>query len=296
MEKAPLKIAILFVISSFAFIIFSTITGYKKELLRSDFVKGINIASTPSLEETINQAMDGAMGNYSIYIKNFKTGEEYKKDEHREYDAGSLYKLWIMATVFDQIKAGKLDPEEILSGDITGLNQTFGIPDDAAELTDGSITLTLNQALTQMITISHNYAALLLTQKIGLSKARAFLEANGFKESSFNDPKTTAFDVELFLEKLYRGELVSKEASQEMISLLKGQKLTDGIPKYLPAGLPVANKTGDIGRFKHDAALIFSPGGDYLIVILSESNSPPGAQERIALISKAIYGYFNTVH
>ena len=144
-----------------------------------------------------------------------------------------------------------------------------------------------------MIVISHNYAALLLTERVKNSQLEEYLQNNGFKNSQIGDPpKTTPADIALFLEKLYKGELVNLEYSQKMIDLLKKQQLNNGIPKYLPDHSRVANKTGDIGWFKHDAGIVYTDKGDYIIVIMSKSDSPAGAQERIALASKAVYDYF----
>ncbi len=266
-------------------------------------IKGAQNSQTEdeTLKAVVENSLKDTKGTYGIVIKNLRTGENYLANEHRIFEAGSLYKLWVMAVVYNQIQSGELQKEQVLSEDIATLNQEFYIDPEDAEQTEGAITLTVGSALTQMITISHNYAALLLTQKVKLSQLAAFLQGGGFKESVVGvngaAPTVTPFDVALFLEKLYKGEIASPEYSQEMIDLLKNQKLTDGLPKYLPGSeqqpVVVANKTGEIGWFKHDGGIIFSGNGDYIVVVMSESNSPAGAQERIALLSKAVYDYFN---
>ena len=108
-----------------------------------------------------------------------------------------------MAAAIDQIGNGKLKGDEELSGDIKVLNDKFNISSESAELTEGAITLTVNQALQQMITISHNYASLLLIEKIKLSSVKAFLEREGFNESTVGAdgsfPTSTPSDIALFL-------------------------------------------------------------------------------------------------
>lgn len=249
-----------------------------------------------SLREVVSKALEGTKGTYSISIKNLKTSEGYNLNEHREYDAGSLYKLWVMAAVFQRIQDGNLKEDEELSQSISELNRKFSIDEEAAELTEGGITMTVSQALNQMITISHNYAALLLTEEIGLSKVKAFLEQNSFKESkvgvSGEAPTTTSADMAVFMEKLYKGEVVSKEYSDKMLELLKKQKLNDKLPKDLPDDVVVAHKTGEIDYFTHDGGIVYSDKGDYVIVVLSQSESPAGAEDRIAELSKAVYDYF----
>lgn len=252
------------------------------------------------LKDVVENSLKGTEGTYSIAIRNLVTNESYYLNEKKTFETGSLYKLWIMATVYRQIQEGKISEDEALTGDIAALNEKFNIASDSAEFTGGTISLTVKSAIQQMITISHNYAALMLTERIKLSRVADFLKEAGLNESFIGTdslpPKSNAADIALFYEKLYKGELASQQYTEEMIDLLKNQALNDGLPKYLPAGTKVANKTGDIGWFKHDGGIVFSDpptgGGDYILVVMSESDSPPSAQEKIAEISKSVYDYF----
>lgn len=249
----------------------------------------------PSLKNTIEEAMWDTKASYGVVVKNLKTGESYSLNEHQGFDAGSLYKLWIMATAMNQIQAGILKEDQVLSEEVESLNMTFGLSPDAAELSEGVITLNVSNALKQMITISHNYAALLLSKKVKLSSVSEFLKTHNLNESMIGEPapRTSAADIARFFEKLYRGELASVESTQKMIELLKNQQLNNKLPKYLPKGTVVAHKTGEIGYFSHDSGIVYS-AGDYIIVVLSESSSPRAAEERIGKLSKAIYAYFNS--
>lgn len=251
---------------------------------------------TSSLKNVVANTLEGTKGTYGIVIQNLKTGETYEVNEHKVFDTGSLYKLWVMATVYKQIQNGQLHENQVLSQDVATLNQEFYIATDAAELTEGTVTFTVRDALHQMITISDNYAALLLTEKIRLSSVATFLREHGFVESTVGTgggfPTATPSDIALFFEKLYTGKLANQHDTDEMISLLKNQRLNEGIPKYLPDKSKVANKTGEIDVFKHDAGIVFTDNGDYIIIVMSQSDAPLAAQERIALVSKVVFDYF----
>ena len=248
------------------------------------------------LKFVIAMSLVGAKGTYSVVVKNLKTGEEYAFNEEKIYHAGSLYKLWIMAEAYSQIQAGILTKEEILSQTIPELNNEFNIASEGAELVEGVITFSTQDALSQMITISHNYAALLLTEKVKLSRTKAFLDNYGFHASTIavegEPPATSASDIALFFEKLYKEQLANKQYTNEMLTLLKKQQLNNKLPKQLPTGTVIAHKTGELGSFSHDGGIVFSSKGDYIIVVLSDTDYPPGAEERIAQISKAVYDYF----
>ena len=268
---------------------------YQKNELIVPFIRVVNevvrfSGGSNNLKQTVTKALEGTEGNYAIVVKNLKTGESYYKDEGKKYSIGSLYKLWVMAEAERQIAGGQLSETEILSDDVAAVNNRYGIPPEAADLSEGVISFTVKEAIEQMITISHNYAAWLLAEKLGANNVREFLRMNNFKESVYSDPpQSTAADIALFLEKLYNSEFVG---SPQMIEILKKQQLNSKLPKYLPEGTIIAHKTGEVDYFSHDAGIVYTDRGDYIIVVFSESDYPPGAEDRIAQISKAVYEYF----
>jgi beta-lactamase class A len=254
------------------------------------------ILPSASLEQALQDALIGASGSYGIVVRNLKTKENYSFNEHIKYESASLYKLWIMAETFEQIKSGTLKETDILNGEAKTLNNIFNIASESAQLSEGTIILSVNDALNKMITISDNYAALLLGSRIRLSKVESFLKINGFKESNIGItggmPMTTAYDTAVFFEKLYLGKLVNEEYSNKMLQLLKAQKLNSKIPKYLAPNIVVAHKTGELDKYSHDAGIVYTQNGDYIIVVLSKSDDPNSAKNLIATISKAVFNYF----
>lgn len=247
----------------------------------------------PGIDKIFKDSLEENSGTYAVFIKNLKTGEEFRKNENKTFKTASLYKLWVMAAVYKLIEQGKINPDDQIEEDIQELNLKFDIATDEAELTEGTIKLTVQSAIRQMIVVSNNYAALSLTKKVGLSNLEKFVKDEGFSHSTTKPPPTsTASDMAVFYEKLYKGELVSKEADKAMLEILKKQQLNDRLPKFLPEEVGVAHKTGELDFFKHDAGIVFAPRGDYVIVVLSETEYPYEASEKIANFSKQIYQYF----
>lgn len=263
----------------------------------SAFVENVREAlptNNKELAQTVTGSLEGTKGTYAIAIKNMKTGEEYYQNENQLFDSASLYKLWVMGTVFEQLEDGTLTMDKPIKADVKRINEIYDIDPEFAELTEGTLNFTVQSALEQMITISHNYAALSLAVTVKNSNMKKFLTTyNMSQTTSSSPPQTNAHDILLFYEQLYKGEIVSPEASANMIEILKRQKLNDRIPKYLPEGTIVAHKTGELGGVKHDAGIVYSPKGDYIFVAMSKSDSPQAAAERIALLSQSVYDYFN---
>lgn len=259
--------------------------------------KEVALPSSLGLKTAVDEALKGTHGTYGIVIKNLKTGEYFAQNEHRVFEPASVYKLWIMGAVYQGIEEGKIKDDEVLSKDVEYLNMKYGIPSDIAEQTEGTVTFSIRDALIQMIDVSDNYAALLLTDRVGLSAVSRFLETNGFFETKVgagnSDPTTTPSDIALFLEKLDGGQLANEKSTKEMLDLLRWQRLNDLIPKYLPDGVVVAHKTGALEPFAHDAGIVYSEFGNYVIVVMTETDSRFQAEERVALVSKKVYEYFS---
>jgi beta-lactamase class A len=248
-----------------------------------------------ALGQAVQEALQGTQGNYGIVIKNLSSGKGYTLNEHHRFQTDSLYKLWVMAVVFQDIQSGTLRENQVLSEDVTVLNNKFQIASESAEQTEGTVTISVSDALEKMITVSDNYAALLLTEKIRLSSIATFLREQGLSESSVGTdgeaPYATASDIALFFEKLYEGKLANSTYTEKMLQLLKDQRLNNKLPKYLPDSVVIAHKTGELDDYTHDAGIMYTPDGNYIIVVLSESDDPPSAEERIAEVSKDVYNY-----
>lgn len=276
----------------------------KGKTYASPLISASSLTTTPTKQSTtisemqtiVEKATEDSKTKFGIVIEDIKKGEVYLKEAHLVFNSASLYKLWVMATVYQQIEKGELSEDEVLSESVSLLNSTFNIDPDSAEQTEGTTTGSVKSLLERMITISDNYSAMLLSKKVGVSTITSFLTKHFFKDSSMGSqntmPTTTAFDIALFLEKLYHGELNNTENTDKMLALLQRQKKNNKLPKYLPTDTLVAHKTGELGTATHDGGIVYSPKGSYIIVVFAESSSPGKAEEEIAQLSKSIYAYF----
>ena len=103
---------------------------------------------------------------------------------------------------------------------------------------------------------------------------------------------TTAREMGELLDKIYTGELVSKRASGEMLAILRNQQIADRIPKYLPKELVIAHKTGLMRNSCHDAGIVFTQNGDFIVVVLTEKIRAKTAKKLIAGIAYKAYSVY----
>lgn len=252
------------------------------------------IRKKPTLDANIHQELKSVPGEYAIVVKHLGSGETFEFKADKKFQSASLYKLWIMATSYQEIQSGRLTKTEELKNTAEKINETMGIATESAEIKEGEIVMSVRLALEKMITVSHNYAAILLSDRLGYRKIATFLKTHGLNNSSYKTPPTTtASDIALFYEKLYKGELANSFYTQEMIDLLARQELNDRIPKYLPEDTRVAHKTGELGSIKHDTGIVFTEKGDYILVVLTETKSPQTAVGTIAKISEKVFRYYS---
>jgi beta-lactamase class A len=133
-----------------------------------------------------------------------------------------------------------------------------------------------------MISISDNTATRLLVLRLGKKKVNAFCSKIGLKNTRLVDPTalaespkkniniTTPDDTAKLLFKIEKGIGFSKRSKREMLSFMKDQKYRFGIPFVLPRGFICANKTGNLERVLHDAAIVYSPKGTYVLCVFTK--------------------------
>jgi beta-lactamase class A len=120
--------------------------------------------------------------------------------------------------------------------------------------------------------------------------------------------QTTPLDMGLLLEMIYQcshgggalmltyPDAVTADECQEMIKWMSQNRIDNLIEAGVPAGTEVAHKHGWISDTHADAGLVFTPGGDYVLVIFLHRPQWLEWEEGaplIADISTAAYNYFN---
>jgi beta-lactamase class A len=78
-----------------------------------------------------------------------------------------------------------------------------------------------------------------------------------------------------------------------MVEVLSRQEWRDKIPAGLPPGLLVANKTGGVTGTSNDAAIVFTPSGRALVMVVYIKGLPERSRGQasgaIASIACALY-------
>jgi beta-lactamase class A len=152
-----------------------------------------------------------------------------------------------------------------------------------------------------MIVVSDNVASNLLVDLVGASAVQALMEEAGMTRTTLGrrfmdlprpgaDNRTSASDMGLCLEQLYRGQLLDKAHTSSALAILRRQQYREKIPLLLPPELPVAHKTGELDGVRHDVALVEVPGRPYVLSLLTQKGGPSFEVDlALARISRMIY-------
>ena len=241
-----------------------------------------------ALQNEITTRLSQYQGDWSVYLKDLSTEKTMEINEHA-MESASLIKLFIAGTTYELIEKG--------------------------ELTE---TDTISHALHEMITVSDNESSNVLVRSFcdesgdfqtGLDKVNDFIQRMGFTNTAqvngIADPslwvadgrinETSTADCGRLLEMIYDRELVSHFASFRFENLLNNQEVNYKIPAALPSGTHISHKTGEVDDTENDAAIIYTPFGDYIFCIMSTNLYDTGsAVDHIHEITSLVYNWFTS--
>lgn len=243
-------------------------------------------AGLEELKQEITRSISKSQGNWSVYVKDLSS-DEYLVINDSPMRAASVIKLFVMEAIYRQIETGSLEQTQTVTG-----------------LLNSMITVSSNEATNELVRRlgggSDFKGAVMLNTYVNLqgyvnTHLGGALQPSSTPSYLYGGNTTmSAREAGELLEKIYRGENVSKRASQEMLQFLLRQQRKNKIPSVLPSGVKSANKTGENNLAQNDAAIVYSPGGDYIITVFCNNfRSSAAAINEIKEISSITYNYFN---
>lgn len=220
--------------------------------------------------EELQRTLSALPGRIGCYYKNMVTGETFGYHEDEPMMAASVIKLFVMTEAFAQIEEGTLSADRLIT-----MKRRDCVPSCGAltYLHDG-IQVTVMDLITLMIILSDNTATNVLIDLLGADAVNRRIRVLGFEKTilqrkMYETEKSargiqnyiTAGETGRLLEQMYRGTLISRKASAQMIAILKNQQLNHKIPYYIEpmeAAPEIAHKTGEDDGITHDAGIVFA--------------------------------------
>ena len=260
-------------------------------------VTGLDELGMDTLKPQLESMLEGYTGEWSVYVKDLETNEDFVLNDTPLYSA-SLIKAFVMAKTYE-------DMDTVLENEAALMKTTAD---------DQKVKDKVDSLLWNMITVSDNESCnelgRLQSEKHdfldGAEQVNEYLQKEGYADTSYQSTlhpsasklitlgghnQTTTSDCGKLLERIYRGECVSKEASEEMLNLLLNQQNTSKIPAGTGEAVTIANKTGETDEDQHDIAIVYGTKTTYILCVMSENSS--NAIANIKSIARVVYNYLN---
>jgi beta-lactamase class A len=251
----------------------------------------LTVAHAASLPEKISSATAGFGGTVSIFAKNLDTGATFGLHPDERVRTASTIKLPILCATFEAVKEGRMKWTDLITLHDADKVSGSGV---LGELSDG-VKLPLSDLANLMIVVSDNTAANLVLDrvtadyvnqqmdKLGFAGTRSLrkirgdgadLKAASGESKAGLDPanqkygigSSTAREMVSLLEKLEKGQIVSAQASAEILKILKRQRDTNGIARHIQ-GIVVASKAGALDHLRSDVGIVYAKGNRIAMAI-----------------------------
>lgn len=234
------------------------------------------------------------------FIVDLDTGAYLDWEGSTTFSAASTIKVPILIAFFQDVDAGKvrldelltLTPEVVAGGSGNLQYEQLGTQYSALEI------------VTKMMTISDNTATNMIIARLGGAEVlNKRFRSWGLTQTVVRNPlpdlegtnTTSPRELASLMAMINQGELVSLRSRDRMLNIM-GQTVTDTLlPQGLGEGATIAHKTGDIGSILADVGLIDMPTGKRYIaaVMVKRPHNNAKAKELIRQISSDAYQYFN---
>ena len=249
------------------------------------------MAQNIQMRDLLERKINSARGKIGLYYENLATGEKFEilhGTDDDVFEAASVIKLWVMSAAFEQAENGLLDLDSKVFIREEDKMPVAGLPDYAAMKFEGVLNddmfpesgvlnflgpgpeLTIRDLIILMILVSDNTAVNVLIDLLGQDTINSHIRSLGaektvLKRKLFDKrPETEGlenlFSLEeaaSFLRMIYKGELVSEEASKEMCAILQNQQNTYKIPFFM-RHTPIAHKTGEDLGIENDVGIVYA--------------------------------------
>lgn len=284
-------------------------------LLMPSLASAESSAQATPLAQIMAKTVSKQPGHFAVYAARSGQAPDVCLNCDDLINAASTMKLFVLDTAYEAFTKGTLHPEDtiVVHNHFHSLVGKGGFALEQKEdsydplYAQAGKPVPVSELLRVMIQYSSNLATNLMIEKLGVFPIRSVVKAQGLNGIVFgrmiedfdaNDQgirnQVSARGLGNFLQKLDSGQIVGKAQSQRMIQIMLGQKFNDIIPPGLPAGTPVAHKTGWVEGVRNDAAIVTLPDGKrYILVVLTSGLPDEQAGIRVLnTLSHQAYEYF----
>ena len=235
-----------------------------------------------------------------VFLVDLDTGNYVDVNGSANFPAASTIKVPILIAFFQDLDAGKIRLDEML----TMQQEMVAGGSGTLQYKPAGTQYAALEVVTKMITISDNTATNMLIARLGGIDAlnqrfrtwglTATIIRNQLPDLQGTNT-TSPRELANLMAIVSQGNLVSVPSRDLMLDILRRTERNSLLPSGLGTGARVYHKTGDIGTILADAGLIVVPTGKRYVaaVMVQRPNNDPRAEKLISSISRVAYQEFS---
>ncbi|MGN6400068.1 MAG: serine hydrolase [Flavisolibacter sp.] len=263
------------------------------------------------LQHQIETLIRGFNGDIGVYVKNLKNDKIVAINADTIFPTASMVKIPILTGIMNKINKGELDYHQQLKYRDSLL---YAGVDILGSFKDTE-KIELANVMMLMLTMSDNTASLWLQSLAGGGTTiNQILDSLGFVATRVNSRtpgrennrrmygwgQTTPREMATLMEKIVKGEIISKERSAQMLRLLGRNFWDEYAISQIPSDVFVASKGGAVDETRDEVLFVNGKGARYIFCICTKNNKDQSwnratneAWELTRKLSKLLWNHFS---
>ncbi|WP_069131072.1 serine hydrolase [Rhodohalobacter halophilus] len=233
--------------------------------------------------EAIRTLAESFNGDVGIFVKDLETGKEFEFRADDVFPTASMIKIPIMVGVFDKIEKGELKYQMKLE---YGPESEYEYSGDIISNLESGTEVTLSLLVHLMMSVSNNTGSLWnqylagtgteinsLMEELGFEHTRVNSRTDGRSEAfqMYGWGQTTPREIATLVEKIYKGEIINKHASEQMFRVMSRNHWDGEALSQIDPVINVASKNGAVSASRSEVLLVNGPSGDYLFSVITKN-------------------------
>jgi beta-lactamase class A len=262
------------------------------------------------LQQQVEKTIQGFNGSIGVYIKNLKNNKIVSINADTIFPTASMVKIPILIGIMDKINNGELDYHQQLKYRDSLL---YAGVDILGSFKDTE-KIELGKVMMLSLTMSDNTASLWLQSLAGKgARINEILDSLGFKYTRVNSRtpgreanrnefgwgQTTPKEMGTLMEKISRGEIISKGRSAQMLRLLGRNYWDEQAISQIPSDVFIASKNGAVDESRSEVMFVNGRGARYIFCVCTKNNKDQSWQNTneawtlTRKLSKLVWDHFS---
>jgi beta-lactamase class A len=262
------------------------------------------------LEQKIATLIQGFNGQIGVYVKSLRNGQTVSINGDTTFPTASIVKVPILIGIMNRIHKKELGYHQKLVWYDT-LNYDPG--EDIVAYLKPQTEIELSKVMMLMMTISDNTGSLWLQSIAGTGKRiNHLLDSMGYQATRVNSRtpgreadraifgwgQTTPNEMGRLMEDIVEGNVISKEASDQMLRIMGRQYWDEEALSSIPPTIFVASKNGAVNASRSEV-LYVNGKHPYIFSVFTKNNKDISwgneneAWQLTRQLSKLLWNYFN---